>query len=345
LFFLLLPVRGRILPAPAGGHEFSVFIGPVLAYLIVRYRHFIRETLPREEQVSFATVSAIVFVIGLGSWRTLGRWLPPSPFDILYPLPGFRAVGIPARFWGYLALPLAICSAISIRAFDRSVVPPLHRKVVWAGIYFLTLGYLVGTLPQPFMSAAGRAVVPPAIVPSHVNSILNVLDPIGSQAATILPARGVIHAYNDHDYLKGDISPGTDLIRSVQGADPQTPPVSARWDGWNRIVVDAPANVGPVSIILNQNFHPVWRSSLGTLSVYGTGNMMISLPPRPQPTVVVLSFVDPASVRGRAVSLTCATVLSLLLGLIAFQQVLRGHNFRHPASPVTVATPSGPGAR
>jgi len=38
LFFLLIPARGHPLPAPAMGHEFSVYIGPFLAYLLVRHR-------------------------------------------------------------------------------------------------------------------------------------------------------------------------------------------------------------------------------------------------------------------------------------------------------------------
>src|SRR5262249_9135548 len=95
-WFLLLPVRGRMIPAPANGHELSVYIGPVIAYLIVRYRREIARAFPAGDRWRMLVVSAVSFVLGLGAWRALAPWLPPGPFDLLHRLPGFVAIGIPS---------------------------------------------------------------------------------------------------------------------------------------------------------------------------------------------------------------------------------------------------------
>src|SRR6266404_5972774 len=50
-WFMLIPMRGKLLPANGTGIELSVFIGPFLAYLIWRYRHTLRERLPREMRI------------------------------------------------------------------------------------------------------------------------------------------------------------------------------------------------------------------------------------------------------------------------------------------------------
>src|SRR5262249_1063872 len=119
VWFLLLPVRGKLLPAPANGQEFSVYIGPVLAYLLVRYRREIGKAFSRETLARFLVVSGATFLVGLGAWKALGAWLPPGPFDLLHRLPGFETIGLPSRFWGLLALPLALPAAVCLTPRPR----------------------------------------------------------------------------------------------------------------------------------------------------------------------------------------------------------------------------------
>jgi hypothetical protein len=312
-YFLILPVGGQIIPAPANGHELSVYIGPVVAYLIIRYRHFIVDALPTDEVQRMAFVSLIVLVIGLGSWQVFWSELPPSPFDVLHYLPGFQAVRIAPRFWGFLALPLALAGAIAISSFERGVRPEPYRKLIWVGLFVFTIGFQVGTLAQPFLSKRGRIPVPTDRVPTHIDTITNTPDIVGSQAATILPARGVIAAYNDHDYLRGDIDPGSNLIRWARTADEQTVSVIAKWEGWNTIILDLPPSATAVRILFNQNFHPYWRTSVGALSQFGRGNLMLWVPALVVQTRVVMEFRDPSSSLGLHV-----TVFSTVLAILVF---------------------------
>lgn len=322
LFFLLVPVRGRLLPAPVNGHELSVYIGPVLAYLMIRYRRFVREAIPRDPAFRLALISVVVLALGLGSWRAIAAWLPPGPFDVLRLLPGFRAIGVPARFAGYLALPFALAGAIAVRAFERRALPQPHRKAVWAGLFLFTVGFELFTLPQPFLSASGRIALPAIAVAARIDTIDNVLDRMGSQAATILPTRGLIHAYNDHEYVHGDIAPTAELVRWARTPTASSP-VSARWDGWSDIVLGVPASPEPTTIVLNQNFHPLWQSSLGTVSSHGPGNIRVELPPVPRPAEVRLRFRDPASEVGRRVTIYAIPIVTLLLVVLWSGAIVR----------------------
>jgi hypothetical protein len=312
-YFLILPVGGQLIPAPANGHELSVYIGPIIAYLIVRYRHFIVDALPADEIQRMAFVSLVVLVVGLGSWQAFWSELPPSPFDVLHHLPGFQTVRIAPRFWGFLALPLALAGAIAIRSFERGVRPEPYRKLIWIGLFVFTIGFQLGTLAQPFLSERARILVPTDRLPSHIDTITNTPSIIGSQAATILPARGVIAAYNDHEYLRGDIDPGSSLVRWARTADDQAVSVMAKWEGWNTIIVALPPSAIPITIVLNQNFHPYWTASVGALSQFGRGNLMLRVPPLVVRTRVAMEFRDPFSSLGLHV-----TVFSGVIAILAF---------------------------
>jgi hypothetical protein len=119
LWFALLPMRGKVLPANDNGHELSVFIGPILGYCLWRYRHWLSANLPASMGRPLLVVSLVSIVLGMGSLKVLHvpSWL--SPFDLLRPLPGFRSMGVTGRYWGFLALPLSLLSAMA----TRSVMP------------------------------------------------------------------------------------------------------------------------------------------------------------------------------------------------------------------------------
>jgi hypothetical protein len=159
-------------------------------------------------------------------------------------------------------------------------------------------------LPQPFLSRLGRVPVPEVTLPEKIESIVNVQEPLGSQAATILPTRGLIHAYAD--YVRGDIAPGAELVRTAEPG-----PVTARWDGWNDIELTVPAPSAPTHVVLNQNFHPFWGSSLGALSKTQAGNLAIDLPAVGEPTSVHLGFRDPYSALGQRVTQWSTVVAAL----------------------------------
>ncbi len=310
VWFLILPTRGKVLPAPANGHEFSLYIGPVLAYLLIRYRAQIAKSFPADERRQSLVLSALIFLIGLGAFRSLGAWAPPGPFDLLHWLPGFSAVGIPARFWGYLALPLALAGAVAIRGLESQTTAARPHRTVWALLILFAIPFEAVTLAGPFLSAKGRQESPATPLPEKVRTIVNAEGPYASQALSLKPDAGLIRAYNDHDYLRGSIAPGAELVRNAVAASGRVLPAVAEWDGWNAIVVTLPAGGEPGAILFNQNFHPRWTSSAGAVTRNGDGNLMLRLTvPLPAGAVVTLRFHDGWSIAGKQVSRVSVWIL------------------------------------
>jgi len=114
LWFALLPLRGKVLPANGNGHELSVYIGPVLVYCLWRYRHWVAVNLPATMRRPLLVVTLVSVVLGMGSLKALHVPVWLSPFDALRPLPGFRSIGVTGRYWGFLALPLSLLSAAAL---------------------------------------------------------------------------------------------------------------------------------------------------------------------------------------------------------------------------------------
>jgi hypothetical protein len=334
VWFLILPTRGKVLPAPANGHEFSLYIGPVLAYLLIRYRARIAGSFPADERRLFLVLSALIFAIGLGAFRALGTWAPPGPFDVLHFLPGFRAVGIPARFWGYLALPLALAGAVAIRGLEAETTAVRPHRTVWALLILFAIPFEVITLAGPFLSARGRRDSPAAPLPERINAIVNAEGPYASQALSLKPDVGLIHAYNDHDYVRGSIAPGAELIRNAVTADGRALPARAEWNGWNTIVLTLPAGGGPGTILFNQNFHPRWNSSAGVVTRNSDGNLALRLAaPMPAGAAITLRFHDRWSVAGKEVSRVSTWVLLAAASALGALELAARRRSRRGAAP------------
>src|SRR5262245_24546588 len=118
LWFALLPVRGKLIsPATGGGHELSVFIGPVIALALWRYRQALLQGLPKNMRYPLIVVSIISIWMGMGSLHAIDIPAALSPFDWLRQLPGFRSMWVTGRYWGFLALPLSLLGAAALRRF------------------------------------------------------------------------------------------------------------------------------------------------------------------------------------------------------------------------------------
>ena len=319
-WFLLLPMRGKVIPAPANGHEFSLYIGPVLASLLIRQRAWIGQAFPADERRRALVMSAVTFVIGLGAFRALSPWLPPGPFDLLHALPGFRTVNIPSRFWGYLALPLALAGAVAIRRFETAPWAGARTRLVWALLFLFALPFQVVSLASPFLNRLGRGPVPARMVAAPIRTIVNVEGPVASQALALAPDVGIIQAYNLHDYIRGAVVPGQELIRP--SADDGAPGARAEWRDWSEILVTLPAGGGPGVIVLNQNFHPTWRATPGEAARDGAGNLVLRLPVAvPAGTTVRLWFRDEWSVRGASVSRVAALAFGVAAAGLAAVEI------------------------
>ena len=334
VWFLVLPARGKILPAPANGHEFSLYIGPVLVYLLIRYRARIAKSFPAGERRRCLVLSVLIFLIGLGAFRSLGAWAPPGPFDLLHLLPGFRAVGIPARFWGYLALPLALAGAVAIRGLETETTAARPHRTVWALLVLFAIPFEVISLAGPFLAAKGRQDSPAAPLPERIHAIVNAEGPYASQALSLKPDAGLIQAYNDHDYLRGSIAPGAELVRNAVAADGKALRAAAQWDGWNAIVLTLPGGGGPGTILFNQNFHPRWTSSAGLVTRNEDGNLMLRLTaPLPAGAALTLRFHDPWSAAGKEVSRVSAWVLLAAASILGVLELAARRRSRRAAAP------------
>jgi hypothetical protein len=347
-WFFLLPVRGKLIPAPANGHEMSVYIGPVLAWLLVKYRGEIARAFPNEDRQRFLVVSAAMFVLGLGAWRALSSWLPPGPFDLLHRLPGFGAIGIPSRFWGYLALPLALACAAALDFVQGETTPARPRLALWAGVFLSVLGFQVSSILPPFVSENGRMIVEEKSVPPAIRTILNVHGPRVSQAAELFPDTGLLEAYDAHEYIQGIIREGSELVVAASTPAGKSVPVQASWEGWSRIRLAFPSGApNGTEILLNQNSHPRWGFAGGLATSDRHGNLRAVLTRDAAPGErLEVSFHDPASAMGERVSFWSALVAAaaaLALAVFAFARRLARRREASRAGGGALPVPESPG--
>jgi hypothetical protein len=338
-WFMLIPMRGKLLPANGTGIELSVFIGPFLGYLIWRYRKTLRSEMPREVRLPLLVVSVTSIWLGMGSLHAahIPVWL--SPFDWLRPLPGFRSIGITGRFWGFLALPLSLLAAAALwRHID--IAPASRRKVALIGAAFLTQLTFQGESLIAAWSPS-RVYEPVSLQgmymgsPEHIQGIRNpnsATDP-HLQGEFISPVRAVTNCYDMDDFTRTNVGVGASLIKDshLSGAGKTSRvPLEAGFLDWNRIRIEAPllpasaATADPdtvVRVVLNQAYHSGWTSAYCTVERGGEGNLIASCPERVLRTRPIdLVFFDRISDLGMRVSVRAASVLGtamVLLGLMS----------------------------
>ncbi len=340
-WFLLLPVHGKlIVPATGNGHELSVFIGPMLAWLIWRYRHRLLASLPRQMKWPLLIVGAVCIWLGMGSLAPLH--IPPwlSPFDLLRPLPGFRSLLVTGRFWGFLALPLSLLAAAALWRFV-AVHPRPEKLRVWMLLLlaFQLSFQLITILTQWLPGHRYPAVEFRQAFAGGAHDITYVVSHRQLQGSLMTPTTAVQDCYDQDDFVRADVAPGSSLVRSVD-ATGAAGVISATFLSWNRIrvtphgaipaagarAVQAAATDAPaLQIILNQAWHPYWRSSACQVAKTDRGNLALNcsrsaLAQGP----IDLEFYDPVSARGAQLSRISWMVWGCALGIaLAIALVVR----------------------
>jgi hypothetical protein len=332
LWFALLPVRGKLLPANGLGHELSVFIGPVVAVAVWRYRHVLTHSLPASMKYPLLVVAIASVILGMGSLEPLHvpRWL--SPFDMLRPLPGFRSIGVTGRYWGFLALPLSLFGAAALWRFVAEPRSP-RRLALWMGAaLLLQLGFQTQTLLVQWMGSDAYRAVP------WRNRFQHGAEPVsyvsmrgrGQQGEFITPTRGVIDCYDMDDFIRADISAGTQLVRrTLADWNWQGPPLQARaaFLSWDRIQLateplprkHGSATIAPqrIQVIFNQAYHPDWRAEGCDTVRSGRGNLIVDCPAaRLREGPLTVTFFDALSARSAAISLLAWRLWIAALGLL-----------------------------
>jgi len=341
-WFMLIPMRGKLLPANGTGIELSVFIGPVLCYLIWRYRHALLEEVPRELKLPLLVVSVVSIWLGMGSLHVahVPVWL--SPFDWLRPLPGFRSMGVTGRYWGFLALPLSLLAAAALWRFIRNEPCTRQWSMLLASAFLIQLGFQSESLISAWMPSRVYVQPKPAgMFNGKLERILALELPNATareheQGEWITPTHAVVNCYDMDDFTHADVRLGTRLIKAVRiGAATRASsvPLQAGFLTWNRIRIESsPATLavhdvaggdGILHIVLNQAYHKQWRSPDCSLTRGDQNNLVANCPAKQlQEGPVNLVFFDPVSELGARVSLRTALVLSAISALLGLMSLL-----------------------
>jgi hypothetical protein len=312
-WFTILPVRGKLIePAMGNGHELSVFVGPVIAIALWRYRRELLRSLPDSMRNPLIVVSILSIWLGMGSLHSIDvpTWL--SPFDWLRPLPGFRSMGVTGRYWGFLALPLSLLGAAALRRFALSR-PDTRSLQTWMLVALLfQFGFQIATLVgQALPGRIYTAPVAKAWAADGGESVDYVYGHKKLQGALVTPQRGVIDCYDNDDFLRADMHPGAALVQKALGQRAGEPePVTAEFVTWDHIRIATVAPLaGPgagsrIRISLNQAWHRFWRSSDCDVAPDARGNLVATC----DRGVLMrgpldLEFHDPISALGARVSI------------------------------------------
>jgi hypothetical protein len=335
LWFMLLPAGGRLIPAPANGHEYSVYIGPVLAWLIWRYRRELAALLPKEMRWPLLVTGVVTIILGMGSLRVLGVPEFLSPFDLLRKLPGFRSIDVTGRYWGFLALPLSLLAALGLQHFLQDSFK--HRRAgVWLGVALaLQFGFMSAFLvrsiafSKPYQPVAYQGLFPKEgadISYSRGGAQIYQYD-------LISPVKGLLDAYNMGDFIHPDMDPGVCMFRKsfLDGVGQRTRQwVRGRFLNWNHIQVNLIKAIPQeylqddhtLRLVFNQAWHRYWSCPTGRVTTDNGRNLAVDVPLRAashQP--IDLIFHDPVSERGARVSQIAWQVwliLMLISGFVSF---------------------------
>jgi hypothetical protein len=329
LWFALLPARGKVLPANGNGHELSVFIGPVIAYVLWRYRHWLSASLPRAIKHPLLIVSIVSIVLGMGSLKPLHvpTWL--SPFDLLHTLPGFRSMNVTGRYWGFLALPLSLLSAAALYRLAEDTRGE-KRWHFWIGFaVLLQLGFQTQTLLGKWLTSAQyRSEAFQQAFKHGPETIEYVIAAPDRQGQHIAPTRGVVDCYNEDDFIKADMAAGTQLVKQTV-VDGQVLPAQASIQSgfvtWSHIrlrlnsaspLATSTTNESVhLQLILNQAFHPLWQADGCTVGRSASDNLTVDCAiSRWRAGPVELQFNDVLSTHAAIIS---TTVWRWWLGAIA----------------------------
>ena len=340
-WFMLIPMRGKLLPANGTGVELSVFIGPVLFYLIWRYRRALGAELPAEMKLPLLIVSLVSIWLGMGSLHVAGVPVWLSPFDWLRPLPGFRSLDVTGRYWGFLVLPLSLLAGAALWRFISREQPTRRWSMVLASALLLQVTFQGESLltgwrqsrpyTQPSLDGLYNGKLEKILALENPDSAANPHE----QGEFITPTQAVVNCYDRDEFTRAPVQLGRHLISNtrIDGANRSfNAPLDAGFLTWNhiRIVPSAtPVRVANTAhdpmlhIVLNQAYHARWRSPSCALTRGDQGNLVANCPASEvRAGSVDLVFFDPVSDLGMRVSLQAFAAVGVgvsLFGLMSLR--------------------------
>jgi hypothetical protein len=340
-WFMLIPMRGKLLPANGTGIELSVFIGPVLFYLIWRYRRALRAELPAEMKLPLLVVSLVSIWLGMGSLHAAGVPIWLSPFDWLRRLPGFRSMDVTGRYWGFLSLPLSLLAAAALWRFIHCEPQTRRWSMLIASALVIQLTFQSESLMTGWLRS--RPYTQPSLNGMYngkLETILELKNPDTAadphqQGEFITPTHSVVNCYDRDDFSRANVQLGSHLVKNarIDAADRSfNVPLDAGFLTWNHIRILPSPSVLPVDdgayhdpmvrIVLNQAYHTRWSSPNCVLTRGNQGNLVANCPAKDvQAGPVDLEFFDPVSDLGMRVSLQAIAALGVALPMFGLMSL------------------------
>lgn len=354
LWFMLIPMRGKVLPSNGTGVELSVFIGPILIYLMWRYRQLLRAQLPVEMRWPLLIVSLVSIWLGMGSLHHVGVPLWLSPFDWLRPLPGFRSLDVTGRYWAFLTLPLSLLGGVALWRFIHSEPSTRKRSILIACALVMQLTFQGQSLLTGWRQS--RPYSQPSLsglYTGRLEKVMAVENPDTAahpheQGEFITPTRAVVNCYDRDDFTRADVRLGDQLIKDVafDGSHRSIRPrLDAGYLTWNHIRIVPQPTAAPlmvaeyadrtVHIELNQAYHSGWSSGSCRLRRGPKGNLIADCPvAEAQSGPIDLTFFDPVSDLGMRVSLRAFAALCLAIPLLGLMSLVPRKRAIAAADPV-----------
>jgi hypothetical protein len=257
------------------------------------------------------TASALIWV-----WLAFGFKAPGSPtyslFALLRVVPPYTMLRAPERFLVFFGLAAAVIGALGVRRLEvcaRRRPWIISIAALCQGLLIWDAAVLIG---NDHAEARGRTmVVPPT---RHYREFRQARGNRWLAAYYPWMSRGTLSCFDDYDVaqspaLRGDLPREEYLADATAGSVTRT-----RWTP-NRIELHVDVD-RPARVIVNQNWHPGWRSNLGTV-VPDEGLLACDVPAGSSD--LTLTFWPRSAVGGLA-----TTILALAICFVLWQKSDRG---------------------
>ncbi len=249
---------------------------------------------------------SIVVTLGglLWIWLAHGHKAHPSLFALLRSVPPYTMLRAPERFLVFVALVAAVLAAVGVRRLEllgRRKRTSIFFAIAPFACHALLIGDTVLLISNAHAETNGRTMVaPPTRIhrdfhQSRGNRWLAITYPFMS--------RGSLSCFDDYNVaqspaLRGDLVNEEYLLDSDAG--------TVRRSAWSPNRIDLHVElVKDARVYVNQNWHPGWRSSLGTVAS-DDGRLAVDLPAGAHD--VTLRFLPRSAVGG---------IATFMLGLVA----------------------------
>jgi hypothetical protein len=210
-------------------------------------------------------------------WLTLGFKAPGSPttslFALLRVIPPYTMLRAPERFLVFFALAASGIAALGIRGLEIASRKKRGMIVLVVLCQALLAWDIVVLINNDYMEAKNRTmVVPPTTLSREFHQSRG-----NRWLAAYYPwmSRGSLSCFDDYDVaqspeLRGDLEQEEYLADKAAGSVVQT--------YWSPNRIDLHVELSkPARVIVNQNWHPGWRSSVGQV-VSNDGLLAIDVP-------------------------------------------------------------------